>query len=539
MTPKRRSSNNLVVQGSILAGASLVVRLIGFFYRIPLVNILGEEGMGYYSSAFGLYSFMLVISSYAFPAALSKIISKKYALKKYKEAHEIFKAALLLGALIGLVTSSLMFFQAANIAKYIIGVEAVEGPLRALAPALLIFSIMAVFRGYFQGMNTMVPTAISQIIEQIFNAIFSLSLGYAMLKINIESGATGGTLGTGIGAFTGLIFLVFVFFAARSTIGRRIHKDQSFKDEEKLFDYWQIILMTVVPMLLGSTAYNLSSLVDNVLFQRALIFQGETVVFAASQYGVLTSKYLLLLTLPISLATALGTASIPSITASLVKKDFVLLKSKIKVAIQVVLIVSIPAACGLGFLAKPILQMLFGLTNLDSTAFLLQLGAFSVVTYSLSAISVALLQGLNKLKVPVKHALIAIGIKIILTIVFLYIFNMGLMGAVINSILFSVIIAVLNFTALRKQILLKIDYKVSVGIPAISGIIMGIVSVIVHMMMMAMTSTNWIATLVSILVAVIVYVSSLIGFGGLTEEILSALPMGNRLLRTANRFHWL
>jgi len=527
---KKNQSNLMVLQGSILALASLFVRLIGFFYRIPLVHILGEEGMGYYSSAFEIYSFMLIISAYAFPAALSKIVAGKVALGKHKEAHNIFISGLLLGGLVGLVTSSILFFQSETIAKVVIGNVAAGYALKALAPALLFFSIMAVFRGYFQGMNTMMPTATSQVIEQIFNAIFSLLMAYMLLKQGIAYGAAGGTLGTGIGAFFGLLFLVTLYILARPFLKKRFLQDEMSIEQTPILDHWKLIFLTAIPMLIGSTAYNLSGLVDTVLFQRALIFHGANLSLAAAQYGLLTAKYRLILMLPIAFATALAAASIPSIAGSLAKKDFESVQQKARMVIHIVVVIAVPSACGLGFLAKPILRMLFGETNLGISTFLMSLGAVSVVFFSLSAISIAILQGINKLKIPLYHSLIAVGIKIILSIVLLFFFNFGLKGAVVNSVIFGLIVATLNYLSVQQQLHIRLKFKHVFGYPIFSGVAMGLAIRLVHMVMMAGTNSNTLSTLVAILLGIVIYIIILAFVGGLTEEMLENIPKGNYLI---------
>lgn len=541
MSDQKKATSNLALQGGILAAASLIVRLIGFFYRIPLVNLLKEEGMGYYSSAFEIYSYLLVISSYALPAALSKIISNKITLKRYKQAHQIFRAGLLLGLLIGVVTSSILYFQAHTIAK-LIGSEGSVYALRALAPSLLIFSLLAVFRGYFQGHNTMVPTAMSQIIEQIVNAICSLSLAYILLKQSLAYGAAGGTLGTAFGALFGLLFLVFIYSIVRPKFKKRVKNDQSKSQDIQVFTGWQIILMTSVPMLIGSSIYNLSNLVDMVMFQRGLLYHGYEKGFVSAQYGLLSSKYRLILTLPISIATALATASIPSITASLAAKAYQDVKKKALLAIKIVLIISVPSAFGLGVLAKPILIMLFGSTNIDIASRLMQIGAVSIVFFSLSSISIGILQGINKVKIPVKHSLIGVVLKIIVLAIFLYVFDFGLIGAVVANVLFSLFVAFTNFYSIQKEIKLKIDYKVFMLYPILSGLMMSLVAVTVHFGVMALVEgrfANTLATLLAILVAIPVYFISLIKLGGLEEGDLRSLPMGSKLVVLAKKMKWM
>ena len=190
---KKNAGGKLVKQAAVLATASLIVRLIGLIYRWPLTNMIGDDGNGLYGIAFNIYLFFFVISSGGLPAAISKMVSERMALKQYKSAHKVFIASLILAASTGFTCFVILWFGANPIAKSLSNTRIVYS-LKALAPTLLIVALMGAFRGYYQGMNTMVPTAISQIIEQVFNAIFSIVLAGVFLK-SIELAAAGGTMG--------------------------------------------------------------------------------------------------------------------------------------------------------------------------------------------------------------------------------------------------------------------------------------------------------------------------------------------------------
>lgn len=530
----KSSASNLAVQGGILAATSLIVRLIGFFYRIPLVRMLGTEGMGYYSSAFEIYSYMLVISSYALPSALSKIISKKLAMKRYREAHQIFRSAILLGLLIGLISSSILYFAAEPL-SVLVGSEGGAMGFRALAPSMLLFTFLAVFRGYFQGHNTMVPTAISQIVEQVFNATFSLSLAAFFMRETIQKGAAGGTLGTAFGVGAGLVFMIVIYVFARPSIHKRLRRDHTAVELPGVLTSWQIIYMTAIPMMIGSSIYNLSNIVDMVLFQRGLLSHGYQQAVVSSMYGVLASKYRLILTLPISIASALAAASIPSIAASMATKEYAMVKKKAAMAIKTVLMISIPSAYGLGVLAGPILLMLFGDEGLADATLLMRIGAVSVIFFSVTGISTGILQGINKMYAPVLNSAIGIVFKIAAFIILIYVFDTGLIGAVVINVVFSFIVAIANVYSIQTTIKLKLDYKSTVVSPLIAGAIMSVVALATHTMMMAATGINTVATLLAISVAGLTYGVALLKFGGVTEEDLRILPMGNKIMKTAKK----
>ncbi len=227
---KKRKESNFVVQGSILAVASIVVRIIGIAYRIPMINIIGDEGMGYYGTAFNVYNIALLLSSYSLPLAVSKMVSARLAGKQYRNAARILRAALCYATIVGAFAAAVIWFGADFFAKDVFFMPYAAFALRTLAPTVWIMAYLGVFRGYFQGQGTMVPTAFSQVFEQIVNAIVSVAAGSFLFNEALKTevlknqtgdgysnawGAAGGTIGTGAGAFTALIFLLFLFAALR------------------------------------------------------------------------------------------------------------------------------------------------------------------------------------------------------------------------------------------------------------------------------------------------------------------------------------
>ena len=170
----KKKGGGFVKQAAILAAASLLVRFLGFIYRWPLTNMIGDEGNAIYAGGYYIYTFLLILSSAGLPAAISKLVSERIALKQYRNAHRVFQAALVISTCFGTFFAIVMGLGAHRLADMIDIADSYYS-LLTLCPTLVIVAIMSVFRGYFQGMRTMVPTAISQIVEQVFNAFFSVS----------------------------------------------------------------------------------------------------------------------------------------------------------------------------------------------------------------------------------------------------------------------------------------------------------------------------------------------------------------------------
>ena len=214
----KSSKNSFLMQGMILAAASIVCRVIGLLYRSPLFGIIGKEGMGYYSYAYNIYNIILLIASFSIPLAVSKSISARLAKKEYINAQRIFYGALVYAVVVGGIASMIAYFGAPTFVGHQKGAALA---LQVISPTIFFSGILGVLRGYFQGHNTMVPTSISQIIEQILNAIFSILMAYVLIlpylpsnKITYEiarHGAAGSAIGTGVGVLTGLIFCCLLY----------------------------------------------------------------------------------------------------------------------------------------------------------------------------------------------------------------------------------------------------------------------------------------------------------------------------------------
>ncbi|PKM50680.1 MAG: hypothetical protein CVV02_10370 [Firmicutes bacterium HGW-Firmicutes-7] len=532
----KRRKNSLVLQGSILAAAAIIVRIIGFFYRIPLNNILTDEGNSYYSTAFIIYTFFLMISTYGFPIALSKLISERMVEKKIKEVQVIFKSALSLALILGIIFSVILWFGADALAIYSGGSIKAALAIRATAPALLIFSVLSVYRGYFQGMNTMVPTALSQILEQIFNAGFSLLLAIILVKKGYEYGAAGGEIGTGIGALAALILLMFVYKVTnRKIISKKILKDKSNFEKKSLFFYWKLILMVSIPIVIGTAILNFASVVDMFMFKRAVVFHGLGELEAEKLFGLYATKNQLLINLPVTIAASLAMASIPSISAAVVNGSIENIRTKIDAAIRGTILVVLPAAVGEFVLAEPIINMLFTGENLELAAKLLQISAISIVFFGLSTVSVGILQGLGKLKMQIWTSSIALIIKIVFNVILLFVFNLNIYGAVIANIMFSFIYATLNIYIINRYVPIKINMKRSVIIPIAAATLMGVTCYISYNALGIISASNTLATLISIIISIFVYCFILLKLKGITEKEIIDFPKGQKILRLLKR----
>ena len=424
------SKNNKVAsgflkQGSILAVASILVRLIGMIYRIPMANIIGDEGNGVYSAAFEIYNILLIISSYGMPMAVSKMVSAKISQKRYKSAYKIFRCSMTVSICTGGIAALFVYFGADWIeAKFFSKYSGIAVPLRVLAPTIFIVAVMGVFRGLFQGHRTMLPTAISQIFEQVVNAFVSVGAAYFFMRAHSASpklpawGAAGGTLGTCIGAVTALIILLFIYMMYRPVMRKQAKRDRV-TTGESLVQTYKIIFVTVVPIILSQTVYQLSGIIDVTIFNNVMGTLGYSDKVVKTLQGIYSTKYRLLVSVPIAVSTAIASSMIPNLVSSVAAGDMADARKKTDMAIKFNMIIAFPSAMGLAVLARPIITLLFPSSDINTGSMMMLIGSSCVIFYALSTVTSGVLQSIDRMGLPVIHSLVSLIIHIVFVYVLL------------------------------------------------------------------------------------------------------------------------
>lgn len=547
----KSKSNSFIIQGSILAFAGILVRVIGLIYRIPLNRILGESGMGYYGTAFEIYNVLILLSSQSMPLAVSKIVSEKLEKKQYKNAHKVFKGALIYGITIGVIFGMLAFFGADWISVKIYKLPQVAIPLRILAPTLTVACVLGVLRGYFQGMGNMIPTSVSQIFEQIVNAVVSViaayelgAYGYSLSKMADESetfrasySAAGGTLGTLCGAVTALIIMIIILYRHFGSINSNIRKDLT-KSVDSYGTITKVIVFTITPVLISTTIYNIGNLLDNPIFQNIMysISPESTEAQRSAVYGNYTGIYRTLTTMPIAIASALSTAIVPSLVRSYVAGDKSVVKNKIDMALKFSMIIAFPCGMGLSVLGVPINKLLFGSSG-DGAAPMMVFSIFTVIAFSLSTISNAILQGIDKLKVPIKNSAISLGLHLIILPCLLIVFKLNIYGVVIGDILFGATVSVLNAMSIKKYLNYRQNMFETFVKPFICAGVMGAGCFGIYKLFNGLIKINAISTIVAIMVAVVIYALMLVITKTVTEDELLSMPKGAMIAKLMKKIH--
>lgn len=553
MADNRRSSG-VLVQAGILAMASMIVRVIGLLYRAPLTAIIGDEGNGYYGTAYNIYTIILMVSSYSMPSAISKLMAQKLAVGEYRNANRVFRCALTYGVLVGLVGSGLLFFGA----RFLVPDVAVC-VLQVFAPTVFLFGILGSMRGYFQARGSMVPTSVSQILEQLANAVVSIAAAWLLMQTAVgadptrraQLGAMGSALGTGAGVLIALLFMVFCF--RRSKEGRKaeILSDATGK-EEKYRIFLRDTVLVITPFMLSGVIMNLTTSLNQTIYMRMLIdLKGAGETATTTLYGIFSNKAVVISNIPISIATAVSSAIIPGISAAYARRDETGARRQVGNAIRITSIIAIPSAVGLAVLARPITMLMFPqMESLELASSLLSLLAVTVIFYSISTITNAALQSIGRMNLPLVSAGIALVVQTVVLVLLLRFTDLDVRALVLVSILYSVMIFAVNQYYLRRFLGIRQDVRRDYLQPLVCAALMGAAAKAVYYLVSMAAEPmrnlpkgfyfrNLAATAAALLAAVLVYGYTMVRSGTIRRKDLLSMPKGQLLVRLMEKLHWL
>lgn len=484
-----------LIKGTFILGfAGIFAKIIGMLFRIPLTMLIGDEGLGYYQIAYPLYMLFIAVAS-GVPLAMSKMISEKSAKGDQLGVFEVLKEALLLMSILGAGTSLLMLgFSKSLISIFRWDYKAYYS-LMALAVAPFFISIMSVYRGFFQGLQNMTPTAISQILEQIARVVIGIGLVILLLPKGIEYAAGGATLGAAAGGILGLMYLYSKYISLRKK-----YKIDNIKYNT---DTMERLLRIAIPISLGAAVGTVMNVIDSVMVPQKLLEAGFTTRQAAILYGQLTGKAAVLVNVPLTLSAALCASVVPIISEAFILKDKARASRNIISAIKISILIALPSLCGFYFLSHPILSLIF--RGQAEGATILKYSALSIPFVILAQTSTVILQATNSNKRPIIHLLIGCIVKVIITSKLVPLEGMNIYGAIIGTFAAYGTAVVLNLMLLKKTLGIKIDiYELFIK-PAYASIAMILTVVFVYVKVYNYTMSNSISCLISISIGIITY----------------------------------
>lgn len=547
-----RKDNSFLVQAGILAAAGIISRVIGLLYRSPLHRVIGDLGLGYYQSAYNFYSIVLLISTYSIPAAISKVIAQKLALKEYRNAHRMFLCAMGYVLVVGAAASCLLYFGAGIFVK-----GAAVPVLRTFAPTIFVYGILGVLRGYFQAHKSMAQTSVSQILEQIANAIVSVGAAYFLIRFSFPEmempaegedmvlwgtkGAIGSALGTGAGVLAALLFMLWMYKLNSGLFRRRIRRNKHEK-EDSVGRILKNVTLVVMPFIMSTAIYNVSGTVNNAIYTDVYpAVENLDSVVTYSRWGIFSGQALTIVNIPVAFSSAMAAAMLPAVAQLMAAMDVAGAKEKIRVAVKTTMIVSIPCAVGLFVLARPVTGLLFHNTaeSEDLATGLLMALSISVVFTALSTLSCQVLQGLGKLYAPTINAGVALGIQSVLATLLLFLTDLDLYGITIAHITYSVVMTILNYISMYNAVKYRQEVVRTFLIPFAAAGFMGVIARLVYQGLLNLTKSPRLSVIPAIVTGAAVYFVLLILFRGVTEAELKGFPKGRLLVRIAKKLRLL
>jgi len=519
----QRRDESLVHGIAVLGVAGFVAKLLGAAYRIPLTRLIGAEGVGIYQLAYPVYVTVLFLARAGIPVAVSKLVAEYHALGKDSHARRVFWLSLFL-----LVASGLFFTLGLGLGSRVVarwlGDPRAALALAAVAPAILLVAAGSAFRGYFQGLRLMTPSAIADVAEQFVRVVVILVLAWVLAPRGVEVAAAGAAGGAVAGSLISLAYVAGLYLRG----GRRLLRaEPPPRGQDALLA--RRVLALGIPVAAASLALPLMGFLDAVIVQNRLRVAGFSLREATTMYGRLTGLAMTLVNLPAVLATAIAANMVPWISQAHATGNRRELGRRASMGVRACCLFSVPAAAGLLVLATPITDLLYA----DAEAGpVLAWVSLAVVFLNLYLVTTSILQGMGLPALPIYHIAAGGLAKVITSYTLTAIPAWNVRGAALGSVLAYLVAALLNLRAVMVRTQLAPDWRRWVAIPAGASLIMVPVALLVH--------RYWPwgrhpGTLVAIAVAALVYGVVVLLAGGVKKEEIVSLPGGGKLLGLAGR----
>ena len=525
------------MQGVItLMFSQILIKILGLVYTLYLTNRpgFGDKGNGICASGYQIYALLLTISSIGVPSAISKLVSERVAVGDNKGAHRIFKIAFATFAIIGLVGSLLLFFGANIIANQWLQIPDAEMTLVALSPAIFFVTVASVMRGYFNGRQKISVGAKSQTLEQVFKTLLTIivvEIVAILSNVSTEWMAAGANLATTLATFLGFSYLVLYYKIERKEVAAEIKNTVNYK-YERVSTIIKRILFVSIPITLTAIMSSINKNVDSFTVVRNLKnFMPEDQ--ATALYGILGGKVDTLTSLPLAINVAFATALVPAISAAKAKNDTKTITEKTSFSLLVSMLIGLPCTVGMCVFAQPILNLLF--PNASDGALILQISALTIIFTILDQTINGVLQGYGKLMIPTISLATGVVVKFILNITLVPNPEFGVYGAAIGSVACHLVAFCIAITALRKNIKLNLTFTKFVIKPTIATAIMGVCSYFIYLTLKGIIIER-LATIISIIFAVIIYVLAIVVLKVFSKEEIKMLPAGYKIVKVLEKF---
>ena len=465
-----QKKQNFLQGTALLAMATAIVKIIGALYKIPLNAIIGEQGFGYFNTAYEIYNVLLMISTAGLPVAMSRMISQASSLKHYNQVRRIYNTARGIFLGLGITGTLLMTLFCRQLAEFQNQPDA-WAAIGCLGPCVLLICIMSTYRGFFQGQSNMLPTSISQVLEAVVKLIVGMVAALVLLKAtgSVALAAGGAILGVTASCLVSSVYLFGCFRKSYGLLPETVEEPRSFSDTAKG------LLIIAIPITLGSAGLQLLTMLETKIYMGRLLALGYSQAAADTMRGIYGMTQTIF-NMPCSFITPITISIIPAITAQLTLCKDAEAREIEESAIRITGLISMPCAFGLGLLAEPVTALLGGYTgdNLILATRLMMVLGFSIMFNAVVLVTTALMQAHGHAGRPVVNMLIGGLLKLAAVFILTGNPNIGILGTPIGTLLCYLAICVLNIFSIHS--LLKNPPAIAKNLirPFLAACVMGI-----------------------------------------------------------------
>lgn len=506
MRKKEIKKQTLISSALILGICMVFARFLGIFFRIPVQNLLGDEGMGYFQMSYPIYLLFVSIAS-GIPIAISKIVSELSVRGNYEDIRRVIRITMLMMVTFSATVTVFLLSYSKVIIKILKWHPNSYYAFVATAIAPVFVIIVGVLRGFFQGVRDMGAAGISQIIEQIGRVLFGVGLAYVLFSGGLEYAAGGAALGTLVGAILAGVYLSIRYIKAIKLLPKsNIHREENLMKK---------ILINAIPISIGATVGTLMTLIDNIMIPARLLEGGFSARWGTVLIGQAYGKAATLNNVPLALSMALSAAIVPVMAESICrgKSD---VQNKVNLSMKMASLIAIPSAMGLYFMAYPIIKLVFRgqVEGYDILKYFAIALPFIVICQSTTAI----LQASGYFYTPIKSLFIGCIIKVIVTYNLVVIPTINIKGAIIGTAIGYLVACTLNLINVRKKLKVHINYYEIIIKPSYASVIMIFGVVLMYKCVYNYTISNTIACILAILIGIIIYGILIVVFKVLDED---------------------
>ncbi|MGI5877169.1 MAG: putative polysaccharide biosynthesis protein [Christensenellales bacterium] len=526
------SQRKSFVRGAVvLSAAGLLVKVVGVGFRIPLAGIIGEGGLGLYQKAYPIYAWLLVLSTAGMPTAIAKLVAERLSRGDERGARRVFSIAMRLMLAVGALSAAGLALISGPLAAWL-GDPLAAPAIAAIAPALFFVAALSAYRGYFQGMNQMAPTAVSQVVEQVGKVGLGLYFAWRMMERGIAYGAAGALIGVTLSEVMAWVLLMGIYHRHRHD--RRLPAREA---PEPAGGVLRQLLTLAVPILVGASILPLMGTADSAIIQNRLIDIGYTVELSRELYGLQTGIVNNIVNMPTIISQALSVSLVPVVAASWAagyKKD---VRRKVNLGMKLALLIALPAAAGMMLLSEPIIRLFYGYTLSEERVALagklLTLSSAGVVFLTVVQTMTGVLNGMGRVFIPVAGLAAGAVFKVVLTLILTGMPQVNIFGAPVGTVTCYAVAAIIDCAAVMRLTGMRIPVVDYIVKPlAATGVMAAAVAGIVRLWQP--TLGNWTA-LVAAPAGAAVFAAAALLLRAVTRDELMAFPGGRRLCRALLR----